>query len=196
MKRKLFTRHVTMFALAAALLLLPVNFYAAPPAPMQANIGVNGFFSADKAQQGRVVQAAIVLDIPQGFHVNANRPLSKFAVATRLQVEAPGGIKVGAVTYPRSIVRRLKSSNNEQLAVYEGRAVMRFNITIPANQQVGVTELRARLKFQSCNDEVCFPPATREVTMPIAIVGANEPAKRINGRIFGGGGGGGRRRKG
>jgi hypothetical protein len=49
-----------------------------------------------------------------------------------------------------------------------------------------VTELRARLKYQSCNDEACFPPATREIKLPIAVVGANESVKRINGRIFGG----------
>jgi hypothetical protein len=64
--------------------------------------------------------------------------------------------------------------------------VLRFNVTIPANFQSGVTELRVRLKYQSCNDEACFPPTTREIKLPIAVVGANEAVKRINGRIFGG----------
>ena len=49
-----------------------------------------------------------------------------------------------------------------------------------------MTELRARVKYQSCNDEACFPPATRSVSMPIAIVGAGESVKRINTNIFGG----------
>jgi hypothetical protein len=84
-------------------------------------------------------------------------------------------------------VRRFKFSK-DQLAVYEGRAVMRFNITIPVNYEPGVTELRARLRFQSCTDEVCFPPATREVKLPIGIVGTNDAVRRINADIFGGGG--------
>jgi DsbC/DsbD-like thiol-disulfide interchange protein len=175
-----------------ALLLVPVNFYATttaitptPTARAQADIGLNGFFATDKAQRGRTVQAAIVVDIPGGYHVNSNRPLGKYAIPTVLKIEAPGGVRISAVSYPRANVRRF-SFSNEQLAVYEGRAVLRFNVTIPANFDEGVTELRARLKYQSCTDDTCFPPETREVKMPIAIVGANESVKRINGQIFGG----------
>jgi hypothetical protein len=64
---------------------------------------------------------------------------------------------------------------------------LRFNVAIPPNFATGVMELRAQVKFQSCNDEACFAPQTRQVAMPIAVVGSNEPAKRINGNIFGGG---------
>jgi DsbC/DsbD-like thiol-disulfide interchange protein len=172
---------------AAILLVVPVNFSATPSAvvPLQPDIGLNGFFSVDKAQRGRIIQAALVMDIPDGYHVNSNRPLGKFAIPTTLKVEAPGGIKVGPVNYPRSTVRSF-SFSQERLAVYEGRAVMRFNVTVPANFEVGVTELRARIKYQSCSNDVCYQPVTREVTMPIAVVGANEPVKRINGQIFGG----------
>ncbi|HEX8708130.1 MAG TPA: protein-disulfide reductase DsbD N-terminal domain-containing protein [Pyrinomonadaceae bacterium] len=186
MKDKNYTRWARLFVMALFMLALPANLYTRPRVAIQPGIGMNGFFSADKAQRGRTIQAAIVMEIPAGYHVNANRPLGKFAVPTSLKIEAPGGIKVSPVGYPRPVVRRLKFSE-DQLALYEGRAVMRFNVTVPANYQPGVTELRARLRYQSCNDEVCFPPVTRELAMPIGVVGANEPVKRINGRIFGGG---------
>ncbi len=184
MRRKLYTRHATLLVMAALLLVVPANYSATPPSPLQPNISLSGFFSADKAQRGRTVQGAIVMEIPRDFHVNANRPLGKYAVPTTLKIETPGGIKIGPVNYPRSTVRTF-SFSKEQLAVYEGRAVMRFNVTIPANYEPGVIELRARVKYQSCTDEVCFQPVTREVTMPIAVVGANESVKRINGNIFG-----------
>ncbi len=185
---KSFTRRAALFLLTQALLFIPVNFYATPraSAPAQSsNVGVNGFFAADKAQRGRTVQAAVVVDIPGGYHVNANKPLGKYAIATVLRIEAPGGVRISPVSYPRANVRRF-SFSEEQLAVYEGRAVLRFNVTIPANYDTGVTELRARLRFQSCTGDTCFPPETREVKMPIGIVGANESVKRINGQIFGG----------
>lgn len=186
MRSKSFLRRATLFLLIHALLLIPVNFYATPhTAPAQANIGINGFFSADKAQRGRTVQAAVVVDIPSGYHVNGNKPLGKYAIATVLKVEGPGGVRISPISYPRANVRRF-SFSNEQLAVYEGRAVLRFNVTIPANFDAGVTELRARLRYQSCTDDTCFQPETREIKMPIGIVGANESVKRINGQIFGG----------
>ena len=184
---------MTLLMAAAALLLAPANFSASPPHPsLQPNIGLNSFFSTDKAQRGRTVSAAIVMDIPRDFHVNANKPLGKYAVPTTVRIEAPGGIRVSPVTFPRSTVRSF-SFSQEKLAVYENRVVMRFNVTIPANYEPGVIELRARVKYQSCTNEVCFPPVTRDVTMPIGIVGANESVKRINAELFGGGGG--RRRK-
>ena len=198
MIRKIFNKRIAFFFIAATLLVaatppapraafaataaVATNF-AAPVAMQGVNIGVNGFFSADKAQRGGSVQAAVVLDIPHGFHVNSNRA-AKFSIPTVVRVDAPRGLRVSAVAYPRAVVRRL-SFSKEPLSLYEGRAVMRFNISVPANFQTGLTELRAKVTYQSCNDEVCFPPTTREVKLGINIVGANESVKRINGQYFG-----------
>lgn len=159
-----------------------INAVAAAPQP---TLRINGFFSANKAQRGRTVQAAVVVEIPAGYHVNSNRPLSKFAIPTQLKVDAPRGIRVSAVSYPRAVTRRF-SFSPDQLAVYEGRAVLRFSVTVPANFAEGVVQLRANLKYQSCTDEVCFPPATRTVNMPITVVGADESVRRINMNLFGG----------
>jgi hypothetical protein len=175
------------------LLFVPANFYATPAArlyPVQPNIRVNGFLSLDKVQRGRNVQAAVVMDIPNGYHVNSNRPGNKFSIGTALKIDAPGGIRVGPVSYPRAQVRKF-SFSEDSVAVFEGRAVLRFNVTVPANYQVGVTQLRVRLKYQSCTDEVCFPPATRDINLPLTIIGADESSKSINRQLFGG-----RRRKG
>ncbi len=153
---------------------------------MQANLGINGFFATDKAQRGRTVQAAIVVDIPDGYHVNGNRPLGKYAVPTILKIEAPAGFRISPVVYPRATIRRF-SFSDEQLAVYENRAVMRFNVTVPAAYKADNAELRVRLRYQSCNNEACFPPVTREATVPLQIVNANEPVKRTNTALFGSG---------
>ena len=80
----------------------------------------------------------------------------------------------------------------DRLAVYEGRAVARFSVSVPADYELGVARVRVSVRFQSCNDEVCFPPATRELVLPIAIVGRDTPVNHINGQYFGGG----RRRRG
>src|ERR1044072_5160493 len=181
-KRKHTRRAAALFLLAGILLCLPVSFRAETHSLAQSpNIGVNGFFASDKAQLGRTLQAAVVIDIPSGYHINSNRPLAKFLIPTALKVEAPGGIRVGAVSYPRAQLRSF-SFSPDKLSVYEGSAVLRFNVTIPANFSTGVTELRVRLKYQSCNDEACFPPTSRTITMPIAVVGANAFVTRINGR--------------
>ena len=157
--------------------------YVAAPAP-EPNIGVNGYFASDRAQRGRSLQAAVVMDIPAGYHVNANRPMNKYSIPTVLKIEASNGVTVLPVSYPRAIVRKLKASNNEPLAVYEGRAILRFNLNVSANYQ-GSVSLKLHLRFQSCNDEVCFPPKTQDMNMGIDVVGPNDRVQRTNGWVFG-----------
>lgn len=199
MKSISFARLATLSLLLAALLTPPARFTAraataaAPPEPaaQSNNVGVNGFFSVDPAQQGTTFQAAVVMEIPNGLHVNSNRPLGKYAVPTTVKIDAPRGFRVTPVTYPRGTVRTFRFGGDaagERLAVYEGRAIMRFNVTVPANFELGVARVRANVQFQSCSDEVCFPPARRELVLAIAIVSRDTPMNRINQRYFGGGG--------
>jgi DsbC/DsbD-like thiol-disulfide interchange protein len=173
-------RRALFFALPLLLLCA-----AADAARAQANVDVQGFYSLNRAPQGRSLQAAIVLDIPEGFHVNANKVANKFSIPTTIKLDAPEGVRLTPITFPRGTTRKLKFSN-DPLSLYEGRAVARFNVTFPANFRMGETEIRARVRYQACNDELCYPPVTREITMPINVVAPTEQVKLINKQFFGG----------
>src|SRR5438067_7643455 len=166
--------------LLAITIALFVHAVAAAQAP---NIGVKGYFATDKAQRGRIVQAAVVIDIPSGYHINSSRPLESYLIATSLKVDGPSGVRIGPSLYPRAALRKFKFSK-KQLSVYEGRAVPRFSVTVPANYSGGSIELKAHLRLQSCNDEVCFPPKTYNEDMRIDVVGANDRVQRVNGWVF------------
>ena len=194
MRRKIFTRRTALFLFLAVLLnLTQFTSGAAPKSSATAqggNVNINGFFSVDPAQQGSTFQAAVVMEIPRGLHVNGNRPLGKYAIPTTVKVDAPRGMKITAVTYPRAQVRSFRFGDGvpaERLAVYEGRAIMRFNVTVPSDFDRGVARIRVNVRYQSCSDEVCYPPASRELILPIAIVDPGQPFNRINGQYFGGG---------
>src|SRR5437763_12372864 len=169
---------ITVLALLF-LILLPAIQASPTPEP---NIGVNGYFANDKAQKGRIVQAAVVIDIPSGYHINSSRPLESFLIPTSLKVEAPGGVRIGAVMYPRAALRKFKFSQ-KQLSVYENKVILRFNIMVPANYSGGAVDLKAHLRLQSCNDEVCFPPRNFDQNMRIDVIGTNDRTKRVNGWV-------------
>ena len=183
-------KSITKFLLVITLAIVPQNFLAKPARSLailpEPTIHFKGYYSSDKAQKGRVVRTAVVLEIPDGYHVNANKPLGKYAIPTTVKIEAPSGVTVGPIAFPRGVVRKLKATNNESLAVYEGRAIMRFNVTVPANYGDGWLNLKAKVRYQSCNDDVCFPPKSQEIDFGIGIVGANERVERANGWVFGG----------
>ena len=125
--------------------------------------------ATSNVQRGRAVRLSLVVDIPRGYHVNAHEPVSRFALPTKIEVEAPNGIKVGSIIYPKAIVRRF-SFSEDRLGVYENRTVIRFSVIVPPNQPTGQGEIKARLRYQSCSDEVCFPPMKREVSVSLTVL--------------------------
>src|SRR5215216_3832114 len=154
-------KHSRIFSLIV-LLLIPATLYSKPAPQSASDVNVSGSVAPDKIKKGRSVRATVVMDIPAGLHVQSNKPLDKYLVATKLDVETPSGISVGPVSYPRPLMRKLKFSKGN-VAVYEGKAMIRFNVTVPANYSGGSGDIRGKLRFQACNDESCFPPVTREV---------------------------------
>lgn len=146
------------------ILLIPVSFYSSPSPQSSDDVNLSGSLAPDKVKKGRVTRASVVMDIPAGLHVQSNKPLDKFLIATKLDVETPSGMTVGPVSYPRPLMRKLKFSKG-MVSVYEGKAMIRFNVTVPANYSGGSGEIKGKLRFQACNDEACFPPVTREVKM-------------------------------
>jgi thiol:disulfide interchange protein DsbD len=160
------TKHSFLFktALLTTVLLLPAQLYSTPMPQSSNDVKVSGSVSPDKIRKGQRVKATVVMEIPGGLHVQSNKPLDKFLIATKLDVETPSGMTAGPVAYPRALMRNLKFSK-DRVAVYEGRAMITFPVTVPANYSGGSGEIKGKLRFQACNDESCFPPVTREVKM-------------------------------
>ena len=151
--------------LLMAVLVVPATLYSTTLPPQSSNdVKVSGSIAPDKIKKGRTVKANVVMEIPQGLHVQSNKPLDKFLIATKLDVETPAGMKVGPISYPRALMRNLKFSKNK-VAVFEGRTSIRFPVTVPVSYSGGSGEIKGKLRFQACNDESCFPPVTREVKM-------------------------------
>jgi DsbC/DsbD-like thiol-disulfide interchange protein len=157
-------RVLTKIALTVALLLVPGSFFAKPLPQSAPNIPVDGSLVSSKIQRGRTMQGSIVIDIPSGYHVNSNRPLERFLIATQLQIEAPKGVRVGPIVYPRAQLRSLKFSKSK-VSVFEARTTIRFSVSVPRNFAGNSAELKAKLRFQSCSDDTCFPPQNREVKL-------------------------------
>ena len=142
----------------------PVHAQTTPP-----KIDTRLVLTTDKAQAGRMISAALIVDIPPGYHLNAHEPISRFALPTKIEVQVPEGYKLGSITYPRAVVRRF-SFTDERLGVYEKHAVIKFSLRFPSNGGRGPTAVRAILNYQSCSDEVCFPPKKQEATVVIKVV--------------------------
>lgn len=126
---------------------------------------VSGSIGAIK--RGGLAKGAIVLSIPDGLHVNSNRPNSRYAIPTTVKLSG-AGIKLSSVGYPRGRNRKF-SFSEDALNVYEGRAVFGFTVNIPQNYKGTVIKIRAVVRYQACTDEFCFSPKTQEITLTARI---------------------------
>ena len=123
--------------------------------------------SVGAVSRGGSTKGTITLSIPGGLHTNSNRPSKDYLIATTVRVSAVGA-KTGAVSYPRGRNRKFQFSE-EPLNVYEGTVSFGFNLTVPASFKGNVVKVRAVVRFQACNDEVCYPPKTKEVTLTARV---------------------------
>jgi DsbC/DsbD-like thiol-disulfide interchange protein len=128
-------------------------------------VDINGSIGAVK--RGGSVKGTIVMNVPNGLHANSNRPGSEYAIPTVVKVSAPGA-KVGGVSYPRGRNRKFGFSE-ESLNVYEGRNAFGFNLTVPANYKGNTVKVRATVRYQTCTNEVCYPPKTQEITLTAKV---------------------------
>ena len=128
---------------------------------------VSGSIGNGTVTRGAAAKATVILSIPGGLHVNSSRPGSEFAIATSVRATASGA-KIGAVNYPRGSNRKFAFSD-DTLNVYQGRTAFSFNVTVPASYKASTISVRVTVRYQACNEEVCFPPKTKSVTLTAKV---------------------------
>jgi len=163
MKRKLLGLLLLILAV-----FVPTTIYSWPAPQSSDDVKTSGSLKPDKVRKGKSAQATILVEIPPGLHLQSSKPLDKFLVPTKLEVETPAGMKTGSVLYPRAVIRQLKFSKSP-VSVYEGKVLIHFNVTVPSNYSGGSGDIKGKLRFQACNDDSCFPPVTREVKISINV---------------------------
>jgi thioredoxin:protein disulfide reductase len=123
--------------------------------------------SVKSARPGARVLLALVVDIPAGLHLQGDQPRKPY-IPTRLWIDPASGVEVREIVYPATKNLTLPF-DAEPLVVFEGRTAIGIDVDLPASAQPGPLKIPARLRYQACNDSVCFQPVTFEVSWTIPI---------------------------
>jgi len=85
--------------------------------------------SVDTVHPGSSFQVAVIGELEEGWHVNANPPTLEYLIPTEFKLEPVEGLTFGKMQYPEAV--RLKFDfAAEELDVYEGRVIIRFPVSI------------------------------------------------------------------
>jgi hypothetical protein len=121
-----------------------------------------------EARAGSTVRATVRLQLPADVHVQSNKPRDPALIPTMLTVTPPAGVTVERITYPPA--SDLKQPGRDQpLAVFSGDVVIEARLSIAADAAAGSLTVPGTLRYQGCNDQVCFPPARAPVEWILSV---------------------------
>ena len=113
-------------------------------------------------------EAVVILQITNGYHVNANPPSQAYLKATELELRPAEGISVQFLTYPDPLIKKFAFSETP-LKVYEGETTVKVRLKADKKTQPGTHNLSAQLRVQACDDKVCYAPGALELTVPVNV---------------------------
>ena len=119
--------------------------------------------------KGESGAALVRVQIQHGYHINANPATFRYLIATQLDVTPASGVSVEFITYPDPLTKTFSFSPDAPLKVYEGEAIVKATLNADATAQTGKHNLSAKLRVQACDDQVCYPPGTIDLTVPVTI---------------------------
>jgi DsbC/DsbD-like thiol-disulfide interchange protein len=117
---------------------------------------------------GGSAEATVRLTIQNGYHVNANPPTFPYLKPTELEIAPSDGVSVAFVTYPKAPNKKFAFAE-QPLAVYEGDTDLKATLKSDKAAKKGERSIPARLRIQACDDQVCYPPGTLELAIPVNV---------------------------
>ena len=149
-----------------------------PPAE---KLTAKGYLSVDKVQPGSQFQIAVVVEIAEGWHVNAN-PAGEGLIGTEIILPDTPNLTFGETVYPTGEVLKLGSIG--EAPVYHDTITIGMTADLSQDAPIEPMVLDMQLRYQACNDDQCLLPETLAFTVPVEIVSIEETVQRTNEAIF------------
>ena len=147
-------------------------------------VAPTAFASYDPVARGMAFQAAVVLKIRPGFHVNAREVTFDYLIPTDLRADLPAGFKQDNVIYPKGTLQTFAFSKDKQLNVYTDTVMLRLPLTVLKDAPLGPQHLAMKLRYQACSTEICLPPVTKDVELTLNVVADRSSAKSSSSGLF------------
>src|SRR5579875_1222587 len=124
------------------------------------------------------VQLKLAATIAPGWHINSDRPLSSYYIASRLTVKPPPGVRVIGVTYPAAQTIAPEFAGAERMSVFTGTLLFKVALAT-SGASSGPGDYQIRFEYQPCNNSECLRPVTIErdfrLAWPMAQTATSQP---------------------
>ena len=119
---------------------------------------------------GATTRLAVTVALPEGLHVQSEAPRDPSLIPTVLKVQAPRGLAVRALIYPEPSDFE-QAGQPQPLAVFEHEFVAGAEVAIAADVARGDLVIPGSLRYQACDDKICFAPQTATFEWKLRVLG-------------------------
>ncbi|HLY40897.1 MAG TPA: protein-disulfide reductase DsbD domain-containing protein [Terracidiphilus sp.] len=113
---------------------------------------------------GESSAVAMHFRVGEGLHVNSHTPSQDYLIPTALSFPDSSGVRLESATYPDGQEFTLPVDPATKLSVYTGEFTIHVRIVAARGNHL----VEAKLHYQACDKEACFPPKT--ITVPIDVI--------------------------
>ena len=139
--------------------------------PGRISMAIDTVAEADVAHAGathRVALEARLQPAGSGLHVNSNEPLEDFLIPTALTVRPPAGMAVAGLAWPEPALLEQQGAE-KPLAVYGETFAVGVALAVDPDVAPGEYEVPASLRYQACDDRMCYIPATERFAFRVRV---------------------------
>ncbi len=158
-------------------------------------VTVTTAWPVDRARPGDSVMLAIVADIKEGYHINADarqaKPFENFKpYPTKVTVvDATPGIIMELPRYPRAVPIEVQYATGDLMS-FEGKTVIYLPIRLEDTLMPGELSLKLEFEYQACAASYCLFPKKVKFDESLAVVETGATISKINRELFAGYGAG------
>lgn len=113
-------------------------------------------------------KVALRLSMRPGYHANSDRPSEDYLIPMRLTWDAKAPVEAVEVVYPKAKLEKFEFTE-KPISVVDGQFEIVTRLRRSPNAMPGPAFLAGKLRYQACNDKMCFPPRTIDVKVPLLI---------------------------
>jgi hypothetical protein len=118
------------------------------------------------------VKVSLKIHLPDNVHVQSDKPRNPAFIPTVLKVDTPAGVTLGKITYPpaRDLTQQ---GQQEPLAVFGPDFTIDVELKLAADAAAGDLQVPAHLRYQACDESVCYPPAKADTQWTLHVASAH-----------------------
>jgi thioredoxin:protein disulfide reductase len=136
-----------------------------------------------EVRSGGTARAAVEVRLPPQLHVQSNAPRDPALIPTELTFNSPAGVRVAEIVFPKATDFQ-QAGLPQPLAVFEHEFAIGIQFAVDKGTVPGTIEVPGRLRYQACDDKVCYPPQTGEVRWTLRVVGPATKTTAIRPDVF------------